>query len=30
MAHDKKVPTGTRYDALRMMGLAKWDERGDE
>src|SRR5262249_42585203 len=30
MAHDKKVPTGTRYDALRMMGIAEWDSRGDE
>jgi hypothetical protein len=25
MADDPKVPTGTRYDALRMIALAKWD-----
>jgi putative membrane-bound dehydrogenase-like protein len=25
MADDEKVPTGTRYDALRMIALAEWD-----
>lgn len=28
MADDEKVPTGTRYDALRMIGLEPWERRG--
>lgn len=28
MADDDKVPTGTRYDALRMIPLADWDGAG--
>ena len=28
MADDEKVPTGTRYDALRMIGLEAWQRRG--
>ena len=28
MADDAKVPTGTRYDALRMVGVAAWDAAG--
>lgn len=28
MVDDEKVPTGTRYDALRMIGLEPWDKRG--
>lgn len=28
MADDPKVPTGTRYDALRMLGATTWDRRG--
>jgi hypothetical protein len=27
MADDPKVPTGTRYDALRMLGATTWDRR---
>jgi putative heme-binding domain-containing protein len=30
MADDTKVPTGTRYDALRMIALAGWDRRGPQ
>jgi putative membrane-bound dehydrogenase-like protein len=28
MADDVRVPTGTRYDALRMIALAGWEKRG--
>jgi hypothetical protein len=28
LADDPKVPTGTRYDALRMIALAGWERRG--
>jgi hypothetical protein len=28
MADDEAVPNGTRYDALRMIGLEPWDRRG--
>ena len=28
MADNEKVPTGTRYDALRMLGVEPWDKRG--
>ncbi|MBX9792637.1 MAG: HEAT repeat domain-containing protein [Pirellulales bacterium] len=28
MADNEKVPTGTRYDALRMLGIAPWERRG--
>lgn len=28
MADDPKIPTGTRYDALRMLGATSWDRRG--
>ncbi len=28
MADDETVPPGTRYDALRMIGLDTWDHRG--
>ena len=28
MAEDTKVPTGTRYDALRMLGVEPWQKRG--
>ncbi len=28
MAEDAKVPTGTRYDALRMLGVEPWGKRG--
>jgi hypothetical protein len=30
MADAEKVPTGTRYDALRMIALAGWEERGGQ
>jgi putative heme-binding domain-containing protein len=30
MADDEKVPTGTRYDALRMIALGSWDLRGKQ
>ncbi|MBL9166619.1 MAG: neutral/alkaline non-lysosomal ceramidase N-terminal domain-containing protein [Verrucomicrobiales bacterium] len=30
MAADSKVPTGTRYDALRMLGVEPWDKRGKQ
>jgi hypothetical protein len=28
MADDKAIPTGTRYDALRLLGVDSWDRRG--
>ena len=28
MADDEKTPTGTRYDALRMIAMGSWDLRG--
>ena len=28
MSEDPKVPTGTRYDALRMLGMEPWEKRG--
>jgi hypothetical protein len=28
MSDDPKVPTGTRYDALRMLGMEPWEKRG--
>jgi hypothetical protein len=28
MSDDAKVPTGTRYDALRMLGMESWEKRG--
>jgi hypothetical protein len=28
MADDAKVPSGTRYDALRMLGVESWEKRG--
>lgn len=30
MADDEKVKTGTRYDALRMLGVESWDRRGGQ
>lgn len=30
MADDTKVPTGTRYDALRMIALDTWEKRGTQ
>jgi putative membrane-bound dehydrogenase-like protein len=30
MTHDEKVPAGTRYDALRMLGVDTWEKRGAE
>jgi putative heme-binding domain-containing protein len=30
MADDEKVPTGTRYDALRMLGTEPWSKRGEQ
>jgi hypothetical protein len=30
MADDEKVPKGTRYDALRMLGVEPWDKRGEQ
>jgi putative membrane-bound dehydrogenase-like protein len=30
MADDAKVPTGTRYDALRIIGLDTWERRGEQ
>src|SRR5262245_1681848 len=30
MADDEKVPTGTRYDALRMIALEGWEKRGEQ
>jgi hypothetical protein len=30
MAENTKVPNGTRYDALRMIGLEGWEKRGEQ
>jgi hypothetical protein len=30
MADDEKIPTGTRYDALRMLGVEPWERRGEQ
>jgi hypothetical protein len=30
MADDERVKTGTRYDALRMLGVEPWDRRGGQ
>ena len=30
MSDDPKVPTGTRYDALRMLGMEPWEKRGGQ
>ncbi len=30
MADDEKIPTGTRYDALRMIAMETWDRRGKQ
>jgi HEAT repeat protein len=30
MADDKNVRAGTRYDALRMLGVLPWDKSGDQ
>lgn len=30
MADDEKVRTGTRYDALRMLGVAPWEAHGEQ
>lgn len=30
MADDEKIPTGTRYDALRMIAMDSWDRRGKQ
>lgn len=30
VANDAKVPTGTRYDALRMLGVEPWAKRGSQ
>jgi hypothetical protein len=30
MADNEKVPTGTRYDALRMLGVEPWSKRGEQ
>jgi len=30
MADDAKVPTGTRYDALRIIAMDSWDKRGEQ
>jgi len=30
MADAEAVPTGTRYDALRMIGMEPWDRRGEQ
>jgi putative membrane-bound dehydrogenase-like protein len=30
MADDTKVRPGTRYDALRMLGVLKWEQAGDQ
>ena len=30
MADDPDVPSGTRYDALRMLGVQTWEKRGDQ
>jgi hypothetical protein len=30
MANDPKIRTGTRYDALRMLGVEPWEHRGEQ
>jgi hypothetical protein len=30
MTDDEKTPKGTRYDALRMLGVEPWDRRGEQ
>src|SRR5262249_51745901 len=30
MADDEKVPTGTRYDALRVIAVESWERRGEQ
>ncbi len=30
MSDDEKVPPGTRYDALRMLGVEPWDKHGQQ
>jgi putative membrane-bound dehydrogenase-like protein len=30
MADDAKVPTGTRYDALRIVAMDSWEKRGEQ
>ncbi len=30
MADNEKTPTGTRYDALRVLGVESWDKRGQQ
>ena len=30
MTDDEKTPKGTRYDALRMLGVEPWDKRGEQ
>jgi hypothetical protein len=30
MADDESVATGTRYDALRMLGVESWSRRGEQ
>ncbi|MEA2736194.1 MAG: hypothetical protein QOE14_2645, partial [Humisphaera sp.] len=30
MADNEKTPPGTRYDALRMLGVEPWEKRGDQ
>jgi hypothetical protein len=30
MSDDEKTPKGTRYDALRMLGVEPWDKRGEQ
>jgi hypothetical protein len=30
MADDEKIPTGTRYDALRMIAMETWERRGKQ
>jgi hypothetical protein len=30
MADNEKTPPGTRYDALRMLGVEPWEKRGQQ
>lgn len=30
MSDDERVPKGTRYDALRILGMEPWDKRGEQ
>ena len=30
LADNEKTPTGTRYDALRMLGVENWNKRGEQ